>query len=783
MGGKRHKKKREKKEKTNPELDNKKAEEYLNQGNIYAKSSDIPRAIINFKNAIGCDPQLFQGHNNLGMMYELVKSDQEAINEYQQAIKINPEYLPAKSNLAALYERIGRYEEAIQVYCRIAEISPQYRQAALQKVLALESASKIKNQEPENKNQELKDYYKLNCKLLLKRYPPTLKTYLDSVDISTVSTSTSRTGFPTLSIKNIEGNWVRLHSQFDPIKEAGQQVTNIDLTKTNFIVLYGLGLGYLLESIIKTVNNRTKILVIEPNPATFKSALTLRDLTPLLSSPNIYISVGEDLKQFETTWHNFFDLSTVTKLATVDHAASYQLYKDYFNKVKKIINIAISKTASNLMTMMNEGLGYQLNTLRSIGHIINNPGVKTLFNLFPKKPIIIVGAGPSLDKNIYLLPMVKDRAVIIAVETALKPLLARGIEPHLVVTADPSIHNYRHLFAVDVKKAYLVAEPMVLPDSISDYPGKKFIASFNDKMMNYLTKYLGDKGHLSVWGSISTMAFDLARKMGGDPIIFIGQDLAFTGGRTYCRWTYKEDQWLDRIDRNYTMEDIMRDELRQRRLKEGIDIYGQPILLEEQLLSYYSWLVDEIKKTKAKCINATEGGILKEGIEIMTLEEAICRYCKEVFEVEGLLDKAHSNYKVTSPEPLKKSLRGATLSLNKILKNCQGGMDKAREVINIMAENDKNNIPLLQKYASELQGYKDFISKDSEVIPFLEMGGQAGLVAFHRRLKGLEGRKFDYSFLRDGAQYYGDLFASVVEVCEQFIPAFEEAVGLDIFPK
>ena len=49
---------------------------------------------------------------------------------------------------------------------------------------------------------------------------------------------------------------------------------------------------------------------------------------------------------------------------------------------------------------------------------------------------IVVAAGPSLNKNIKELKRAKGKAFIIAVDTALKPLLREGIIPDMFFIVD-----------------------------------------------------------------------------------------------------------------------------------------------------------------------------------------------------------------------------------------------------------------------------------------------------------------------------------------------------------
>ena len=52
---------------------------------------------------------------------------------------------------------------------------------------------------------------------------------------------------------------------------------------------------------------------------------------------------------------------------------------------------------------------------------------------------------------------------------------------------------------------------------------------------------------MRAWGSVLTTAYDLAVKLGCDPIVFIGADLAYTDAQPYCRGTVYEENWATAV--------------------------------------------------------------------------------------------------------------------------------------------------------------------------------------------------------------------------------------------
>ena len=96
----------------------------------------------------------------------------------------------------------------------------------------------------------------------------------------------------------------------------------------------------------------------------------------------------------------------------------------------------------------------QENTLKNLIHVADAPDIGELSGAYEDVPFVLVGAGPSLDESIDFIKKIKDKAIIVASNSPFRKLINAGIEPHLVVTADPMAPtlagfenlNYEHAF-------------------------------------------------------------------------------------------------------------------------------------------------------------------------------------------------------------------------------------------------------------------------------------------------------------------------------------------------
>ncbi len=109
-------------------------------------------------------------------------------------------------------------------------------------------------------------------------------------------------------------------------------------------------------------------------------------------------------------------------------------------------------------------------------------------------------------------------------------------------------------------------------------------------------------------GSVATTALDVAIRMGGNPIIFVGQDLGFTDNKSHSSKTYSR-----RI-------------FESQGLREVEDIYGNTIQTSKNLYIYLRWIKNRIsEENNMEFIDATEGGARIRGTKIMKLRDIVCR--------------------------------------------------------------------------------------------------------------------------------------------------------------
>jgi len=116
--------------------------------------------------------------------------------------------------------------------------------------------------------------------------------------------------------------------------------------------------------------------------------------------------------------------------------------------------------------------------------------------------------------------------------------------------------------------------------------------------------------------------------LGCDPVIFIGQDLAYPQTASHAHGTVLQGS---------APTDILRDGNTEGKLVKGID--GTMLRTNRSFLSMKEFFESAIANSSKKFINATEGGAHIEGTEVLTLQETIDLYCGEKAGVRALIDE------------------------------------------------------------------------------------------------------------------------------------------------
>src|SRR5690606_33714986 len=151
-------------------------------------------------------------------------------------------------------------------------------------------------------------------------------------------------------------------------------------------------------------------------------------------------------------------------------------------------------------------------------------------------------------------------------------------------------------------------------------------SDFLDTMLG--VELAGDHGELRPGATVAHLAYYLARHLGCDPVIFIGQDLGFTDGQYYAAGAAVHNVWAAELNplRSLEMFEHERIVRARRMLRRATDTLGRPVWTDEQMEAYRLQFERDFAadaQRGLRVVDATEGGVRKAGAQVMALAEAI----------------------------------------------------------------------------------------------------------------------------------------------------------------
>ncbi|HHY91605.1 MAG TPA: motility associated factor glycosyltransferase family protein [Clostridiales bacterium] len=440
-------------------------------------------------------------------------------------------------------------------------------------------------------------------------------------------------GYDNLRYETEDGKRVYLHSQYNLQREWQMIEKDLDIgSKDAAYIVYGLGLGYHIKELKSRISSRSYIYVIEKNLDIVSTYMHTQDFSEIAMG-NIFFFFGNDEEILTRINEKIFAFNVMPLFGNLTNVIlpSYrQIYGEWIHTIQKRILDAIRHAYFMLGNDMEDTIIGIKNNLENIDALLESPSIELLKDAYSNIPVIIVAAGPSLDKNIHELKHAQGKALIIATDAVLSTLKKHGVVPDGVVSIERGLLTYEKFYKDKEihPKIVFIGPPVVRPEIFSVMKNNKKLICLKqgEKINEWINRdILGENRLLPMGTSCAHIAFSFARYVGANPIIFIGQDLAYTkDGITHSADVEIRDK-IDAADNG------------QITFVKGID--GEMLPTSHAFKQFLTWFELEIMKEKGirEYVDATEGGAYIDGTKLMTLREAIERYCNQ--EVTPLYEK------------------------------------------------------------------------------------------------------------------------------------------------
>lgn len=371
-----------------------------------------------------------------------------------------------------------------------------------------------------------------------------------------------------------------LYSSVNPEREASLLADS--LKQAEEYMVFGMELGYHVLELLNR-HQSARVHVFESNIYLLHMAFTYIDWTTYIANDRMRVVYNDDLKQLVSELSGRFAemknaelLVHYPAIKMIEDAQTRQLLEDFF------------VTTSSMREQ-----GGLLDSNFEIISKLNLPECGELKDIFKDKAVVIVGAGPSVDSQLDRLRKYRDKITVFATGHITRRLVNEEIIPDAVIITDPQPLMYKQIDGVNLKGIPMILLSTASSSVIDYYNGSIYVAYQSGyELAEIKAKEIGAT-LFETGGSVTTTALDIALRFGASKIIFVGVDLAYTGGYSHA------------LGEGRKVENI--DGLRKVRSNTGDMVYTS-----KNLDIYRKWIERRIEGVMdTKFYNTGEGAVIK----------------------------------------------------------------------------------------------------------------------------------------------------------------------------
>ena len=291
------------------------------------------------------------------------------------------------------------------------------------------------------------------------------------------------------------------------------------MTQLNKFIFFGSGLGLHIDKIITKYNVQVP-WIIEDDVELFRLSLFVTNYKKLSQNRDLFFAIGLNDTELSTVFNTFFSKAFMKNLYIKFYLFSEKdKEKIPFIQSKLVARPEVAYSHSRLL-VKNIKVIYKLKEHFKFLNLLK----KEQEHFFQDKPILILGAGPSLHNNIEWLQNNADKFIIMAALVSLKTLKKAGISPDIVVQVDENEFTTEKILENLGDTAFLQNTIFIFSASVAPIMFETFKNSplylHEDR-----TKYKLAKSTMPV-ASVGESLYAISLVFNADNIYMLGIDLA-----------------------------------------------------------------------------------------------------------------------------------------------------------------------------------------------------------------------------------------------------------------
>jgi hypothetical protein len=424
-----------------------------------------------------------------------------------------------------------------------------------------------------------------------------------------------------LLLETEKGLTVRIGNLFlyppeDPLGYARRRALSADIQPRTLVFVPSVGLGHGLPELLGRLPETSSILCVEID----QRVMALAAAAGLPRDPRLTIVRTESEAAVADVLAGM-GTGNFRKVVSIPLSAGYRIGRDIYSRMFGALASEIRAYWQNRMTLIGMGSLFVKNLFDNLPMLA---GAGDFASLSAEKPVVVCGAGPSLDRCVPLLKRLRDRYLLVSVDTALPALAACSLSPDLIVTLEAQHANLADFLPFRDPAIPVAADFIACPEVVRISHGNLYFFSSSFAPIPLFDR-LERQGLLPfpipALGSVGVAAVFVSARLTRGEIFLAGLDFSFPRGQIHARGTPSHLSMLSSSHRFRSVgQDAYASFLGRPRIR-GIDKRGAPVVTDLILRSYRDQLETIVRVNAGRMADIGETG-LPLGVNPIGLAEA-----------------------------------------------------------------------------------------------------------------------------------------------------------------
>jgi hypothetical protein len=365
-----------------------------------------------------------------------------------------------------------------------------------------------------------------------------------------------------------------LYSRYDPSRDPAKAAANLAISGETLVLCVSPLLGYGLDSILEKLPENGLVLALESDERLM--SLSVASIDPRLLAHERFRYARTSSASRVVEYLDALALRPFRRCVRIDLSAGASLDPEFYGEATRLVDEYISRYWRNHVTLMRLGRSYARDFFANLPALCGaqnavrcapygacgthgaRPGAKRMPRPIARgmagKPVLVAGAGPSLDGSLDFIRRNRESLFVLAVDTALGTLVSSGVGCDAVAVVESQFWIERAFAGMRDSRVPVFADLTARPAAVGACSGDASFFLSEYARTRFLERFLPALGGVPViqpLGSVGLVALCLARIVASPDsrVLFTGLDFSFGGGYTHSRGAPASIESLFRANR------------------------------------------------------------------------------------------------------------------------------------------------------------------------------------------------------------------------------------------